>query len=403
MNLQQRKTILILSANPKDTRRLRDDEEIRTIKEILQHSKYHENFKVETELATPVADLQSTLLRHSPHIVHFCGHGEADGLLFEDETGKKQQVPVDDLAELFAICIQECEKPIECLVLNACYSKTQAEAMHQHIPYVIGMNTNIGDKAAIRFAEGFYTGLGEGYSYPTAFKLGCNNIGLHNIPEGSIPVILEQQNTTPLQAEEVDYEWDVFLSYEPVRVFNEWREEIFLEPFEEFLRQYLLRPVKIFERKKLYAGEDIPVSVKNALARSRCFVALCSPTYFNCYQCRYELSVMLRRERRFGYRTADNPNPLILIANVFDGEKFPVPVSRLMRREWDFNGLTSLGIRFGRKSHLLEEKILALAKATEQAINAPPVWENSLFDDLTPDEQIILDLHPSGGFPLPRH
>ncbi len=403
MNLQQKKTILIVSANPKDTRWMRSGEEIREIKTVLERSKCRENFRVETSEATTVAGLQAILLKHTPHIVHFCGHGETDGLLLEDATGKKQLVPVDELANLFAICVQQCEKPIECVVLNACYSKAQAEAIHQHIPYVIGMDFNIGDTAALRFSAGFYTGIGEGYPYPTACKLGQNNIGLHNIPEGSTPVILEQHDTSSLQSEDVDYEWDVFLSYEPVKTFNEWREEIFLEPFEEFLRQRLLRPAKIFERKELCASEDVPVSVKNALARSRCFVGICSPTYFNCYQCRYELSVMLRRERRFGYRTPNNSNPLILIANVFDGEKFPVSVSRMLRREWDFNGLTSLGIRFGRKSHLLEEKIRELAKAVEQAINAPPAWENTLFDDLTPDEQIILDLHPSGGFPLPRH
>lgn len=403
MNPHQTKTILILSANPKDTRRLRPDEEIREIKAILERSKYHGNFRVETSEATTVKDLQATLLKHTPYIVHFCGHGEADGLLLEDDAGMKQLVPVNELAQLFGICVQECDKPIECVVLSACYSEVQAEAIHQHIPYVIGMNANIGDKAAIRFAEGMYTGLGYGYSYPTAFKLGCNHIGLHNIPEGSIPVILENHNITLQQAEEVDYEWDVFLSYEPVKLFNTWREEIFLELFEGFLEQRLMRKPRIFERKELCAGEDVPVSVKNALARSRCFVGLCSPTYFKCYQCRYELSVMIRRERRFGYRTIDNSIPLIMIAKVYDGERFPVPVSRLIKREWDFNELTNLGIRRGRKSDLLYERINDLAKVAEQAINAPPVWENTLFDDLTPDKQFDLDLHPSGGFPLPRH
>ncbi|MDM8544205.1 CHAT domain-containing protein [Desulfococcaceae bacterium HSG9] len=397
-----KKNILILSANPKNTERLRADEEIHSIQEILQSAKHHV-FKVDINLATSVSDLQSTLLCHTPHIVHFCGHGETDGLLLENDIGEKQWIPVNELANLFEICVRRCHKPIECVVLNACYSKAQAEAIHQHIPYVIGMSTSIGDKAGIRFAEGFYTGLGLGkdYSYPTAFKLGCNNIRLHNIPEGSIPVILEQQHTKPLQAETVDYEWDVFLSYEPVNVFKKWREEIFLHQFVGFLEQQLARDVKIFERKELCTGEDVPISVKNALARSRCFVGLCSPTYFNCYQCRYELSVMIRREQRCGHRTATPP--LILIANVYDGEKFPTLVSRLMRSEWDFNGLTSLGIHRGRKSHLLEGKIRNLVKATEQAINAQPTWENTSFDDLTPDEELILDLNTSRSFPLPRH
>ena len=190
MNSGLQKTILILSANPKDTPRLRSDEEIRKIEEAIRDSDSPNLFELKTILATTVADLQILLLRHKPHIVHFCGHGETDGLLFEDTTGRKQQVPVEALAELFKLCGQS----IECVVLNACFSQPQAEAIHQYIPCVIGMNHNIGDKAAMLFAAGFYTALGNGRSYRDAFEFGCNRIGLHNIPEDSTPVILLRED-----------------------------------------------------------------------------------------------------------------------------------------------------------------------------------------------------------------
>jgi hypothetical protein len=38
------------------------------------------------------------------------------------------------------------------VVLNGCYFEAQAKAIGQHIPYVIGMNQAIGDRAAIAFA-----------------------------------------------------------------------------------------------------------------------------------------------------------------------------------------------------------------------------------------------------------
>jgi hypothetical protein len=44
-------------------------------------------------------------------------------------------------------------------VLNACCSATQAEAITQHIPYVVGMKRAIGDRVAIEFAIGFYDAL----------------------------------------------------------------------------------------------------------------------------------------------------------------------------------------------------------------------------------------------------
>ena len=47
-----------------------------------------------------------------------------------------------------------------------------AEAMVEHIDYVVGMRCAIGDQAAIVFSVGFYQGLFEGLSVPDAFKKG---------------------------------------------------------------------------------------------------------------------------------------------------------------------------------------------------------------------------------------
>lgn len=81
---------------------------------------------------------------------------------------------------------------IECVVLNACYSETQAEAIRQKIQYVIGMNQAIGDRAAIEFAVGFYAAIGAGESYEFAFKLGCNAIRLAGIKEYTTPQLLKK-------------------------------------------------------------------------------------------------------------------------------------------------------------------------------------------------------------------
>ena len=46
------------------------------------------------------------------------------------------------------------------MILNACYSKKQAEAITQVIDCAIGMNDAIGDEAAITFAASFYRAIG---------------------------------------------------------------------------------------------------------------------------------------------------------------------------------------------------------------------------------------------------
>jgi CHAT domain-containing protein len=107
------------------------------------------------------------LLDYKPQIVHFAGHGGGDsGLALENETGEVQFVNAQALAGLFELFANQ----IECVVLNACYSEVQAAAIVQHIPYVIGMDKAIGDKAAIAFAVSFYDALGAGESVEFAYR-----------------------------------------------------------------------------------------------------------------------------------------------------------------------------------------------------------------------------------------
>ncbi|MFL9458623.1 MULTISPECIES: hypothetical protein [Nostocales] len=66
-------------------------------------------------------------------------------------------------------------------------------AIAQHIPYVIGMNEEIGDKASIEFAVGFYAALGAGESIEFAYEFGCNAVELAGFPEHLTPVLKKKQ------------------------------------------------------------------------------------------------------------------------------------------------------------------------------------------------------------------
>ena len=50
---------------------------------------------------------------------------------------------------------------IRLVILNACYTRSEAVAISQHIDCVIGTNTSISDKAARVFAARFYQSLAE--------------------------------------------------------------------------------------------------------------------------------------------------------------------------------------------------------------------------------------------------
>jgi uncharacterized protein YjbI with pentapeptide repeats len=203
------KTILILAANPRGTTALRLDEEGRGIQHCIERGKYRDRYVLQQQRAVQIQDLRRALLDYEPQILHFSGHGigsersegtsapkrdintspetdqETEGLILEDNIGQPKLVSVEALAKLFQLFTDR----MECVILNACYSENQAQAISEHIPYVIGMKRAIGDRAAIEFAIGFYDGLLAGKSIEFSYKLGCSAIQTAGIPEHLTPVL----------------------------------------------------------------------------------------------------------------------------------------------------------------------------------------------------------------------
>lgn len=178
--------ILFLGSSPVDAPTLRFDQEVREIDLALRQSEFRDRIDLKQHLATRHTDLQAALLRHRPQIVHFSGHGETDGLCFEDETGQTRSVSGGVLARILAVF----KKQIRCVVLNACYSQAQAETIAKEIDCVVGMSTAIGDRASIRFSSAFYQALAFGSSVETAFQLGCAQIDLDGLEEGETPQLI---------------------------------------------------------------------------------------------------------------------------------------------------------------------------------------------------------------------
>jgi len=180
------RTIVLLAANPKGTEYLRLDEEAREIGRSLERARLRDQFRLAMKWAVTPADLRRALLDYEPEIVHFSGHGSgADGIILEDDQGFVHAVNGDVLSGLFEVFAGK----VKCVVLNACYSEVQADALVRHIDYVIGMTQAIGDKSAIEFAVGFYDALGSGQDIEFAFNVGRNAIDLARIPQALTPVL----------------------------------------------------------------------------------------------------------------------------------------------------------------------------------------------------------------------
>lgn len=179
--------VLFLTANPAGTQPLQLDEEIRQITAKVRAAEYRDSLELVSRWAVRPDDLLQALLELKPHVVHFSGHGSpAAELILLDDRGNSKPVSKEALIHLFRILRDN----VRVVVLNACYSRPQAEALAQTIDCTVGMNRPIGDQAAIVFAASFYRALGFGRSVQEAFELGRAALLLEGIPEDQTPELL---------------------------------------------------------------------------------------------------------------------------------------------------------------------------------------------------------------------
>jgi len=169
--------ILFLSANPSDMTQLSLGKELRKVKDGLSAATQRDQFKLESEPAVKVSTITKAMQVQMPEIVHFSGHGLGEkkgkpGLFVENDAGKSVLFPTEGLDILFELF----KDNVKCVVLNACYSKEHAEAISKHGIYVVGMDDEIGDVAAVNFSVGFYQSIGEGKDFKFAFKIALVNI-----------------------------------------------------------------------------------------------------------------------------------------------------------------------------------------------------------------------------------
>jgi hypothetical protein len=189
--------ILFLAANPTDTvTRLQLDREVSEITEKIRSSSHGDSIEFISEWSIKPGVLQGLLFRHKPHILHFSGHGSKEkGIVLEDDSGNSVAVS----KPVFTRLMKLAKGNIRIVVLNACYTKEQAEFLKDTIDFTIGMNRPIGDKAAGTFAAYFYQALAFGLSVPDAFESALIQMDMNGTSQADIPELHIRRGIDPSQ------------------------------------------------------------------------------------------------------------------------------------------------------------------------------------------------------------
>ena len=168
-------TVLFLAANPVRVPSLQLGEECRAIEAMIRAAKFRDRICFRSWWAARPDDLLQALNEHNPSMLHFSGHGAGDqGLCFQSEDGSALSVSAEGLQQV----IRAAGASVWVVVLNACFSEVQAEALVAHVPCVIGMSGAIGDEAAITYARALYRALAFGRSVANAHEQGLAALAL---------------------------------------------------------------------------------------------------------------------------------------------------------------------------------------------------------------------------------
>ena len=262
LSFNPRLKILFFAADPTSlgSAPLNLDEEFKAIQQAIQRSQLRDQIDLEACLAATRNDLLNALNQHRPRIVHFGGHGKSDGIVLQEEDGTASVVGEAFLAQVFSTLSAD----IQLVVLSACHTRIQAEAISSAISISIGTDDLLSDKSAIDFSRTFYGAIGDGLSVGQAYS---QAVALLASSSGeSSPKILCRENVDPISL--ILTRTPAGDTYEPLaQMLNRISRKFFL--LDQELAQILERGADLLLTASQHRAVELPRELFRALMNIR--------------------------------------------------------------------------------------------------------------------------------------
>jgi HAD superfamily phosphoserine phosphatase-like hydrolase len=173
-------TIYLVYANPFPEKPLKIDIEMRSIFRRLPAS-----WDIKLGPAARMDDIVSDLRRFDPDVVHFSSHGSpTERLILLNSEDKPEEVSRATIENLFSVM----KGKIRLVVLNACYSQSQAEQIRSSVDCIVAVSSTLADTNAILYSGQFYEALSAGRSVYQAHQEA--GIILTDVPASHKPQLL---------------------------------------------------------------------------------------------------------------------------------------------------------------------------------------------------------------------
>jgi hypothetical protein len=174
--------------------RLLLDEDVRQIKQKVRAAEHRDALEFDLRLAARTDDLLQALNETRPQVVHFSGHGKTEGLVLVSADGRRPHVvSAAVLRQLFEVFRGD----IRVVVLSACFSFAQAEAIASVVGCAIGTRGPISDAGAITFGGAFYRAIAFGHSVQAAYDQARTALALEHFQDRECPELVVRAGVDP--------------------------------------------------------------------------------------------------------------------------------------------------------------------------------------------------------------
>lgn len=179
---------LVVAASPKDLPKIGAPAELEALQLELRQLLKKGLVKLDVKVGIGLEELSRLLRAERYSLLHFIGHGAwlEDGCLFLQAGGAQSEM-VD--RERLEVLLAPADS-LRVVLLNCCSSAQGHETLdgfglaqaisRLSVPAVVGMQTPLADRAAVRFAAGFYRSLAAGEAVDVAVNTGRQEIRLGN-------------------------------------------------------------------------------------------------------------------------------------------------------------------------------------------------------------------------------
>jgi hypothetical protein len=191
--LPEKLIAVMFASNPEGEEPVPLDLEMTDIQNQLNASALGHLVQFELCPATGVTDLFDRLNRFSPRLVHFSGHGTAEGIVLSTPRNLPKLVAPRDL-----IGVVEATLEVPPVVLfNICDSADFARQAAETVEVAIGMAGQIRSAAARAFTVRFYGAIASGWSVQTAFVQGVRGLRTDGYPDADYPQMFYRPDVDP--------------------------------------------------------------------------------------------------------------------------------------------------------------------------------------------------------------